>query len=51
MSATGYKRGVCLVWCKSGLFDQVGVNVMHDMLKVYSKCVMNFILEYYIKES
>lgn len=32
------------------LFDQIGVDVMHDMLEGCSKYILSFILEYYIKE-
>lgn len=51
LSSTGIKEKC--VWLDVNdfsLFDQVGVDVMHDMFEGCCKYVMSFILVYYIKE-
>ncbi|CAI6360173.1 unnamed protein product [Macrosiphum euphorbiae] len=51
LSSTGIKEKC--VWLDINdfnLFDQVGVDVMHDMFEGCCKYVMSFILVYYIKE-
>jgi len=32
------------------LFDQVGVDLMHDIFEGYAKYIMGFILSYYIND-
>ncbi|XP_008189915.1 uncharacterized protein LOC103311882 [Acyrthosiphon pisum] len=51
VSATGV-REECIWFSVNNfnLFDQLGVDVMHDMLEGCSKYIMSFILKYYIKE-
>lgn len=51
MSATGIKEKC--VWLDINdfiLFDQIGVDMIHDMLEGCGKYVMSFILVYYIKD-
>jgi len=51
LSSTGIKEKY--VWLDINdfsLFDQIGIDVMHDMLEGCCKYVMSFILVYYIKE-
>lgn len=51
VSATGV-REECIWFSVNNfnLFDQLGVDVMHDMLEGCSKYIMSFILKYYTKE-
>lgn len=51
LSATGIKEKCVWLDVKSfNLFDQVGVDLMHDILEGCAKYIMGFILSYYIKD-
>jgi len=51
LSATGLKEECIWLNVKDfSLFDQVGVDVMHDLLEGCAEYIMSFILTSYIKE-
>lgn len=51
LSATGIKEKCVWLGVKNfNLFDQVGVNLMHDILEGSAKYIMSFIISYYVKD-
>ncbi|XP_022160294.1 uncharacterized protein LOC111026502 [Myzus persicae] len=51
LSATGIKEKCVWLDVKNfNLFDQVGVDIMHDILEGCAKYIMGFIISYYVKD-
>lgn len=51
LSATGIKEKCVWLGVKNfNLFDQVGVDFMHDILEGSAKYIMSFIISYYVKD-